>query len=191
MSDQYVKEHLAEYGGWLQRSSGLDLSPSEDPAMLIEAITSPKPGRARQIVLVVAAAVIAMVGAALILRNNSSESKSSLSVCPRVLMPSPTWPRSGSAHQDPNSVRTPRHSTWRAVRPRFQDGANYTSTYLDVASTLTTDGQSITVETATSPSPLLGAGALGGQLSATRIKGAEGWTITRLDADGEWNGIAW
>ena len=73
----------------------------------------------------------------------------------------------------------------------FDDGTDYTSTYFEVASELTIDGEGIVVETATSPSPLLGAGALGGELSATRVQGAEGWKLTRLDADGEWNGIAW
>lgn len=74
---------------------------------------------------------------------------------------------------------------------KFEASAIYTSTYLDVTSTLTTDGEAITIETATSPSPLLGAGALSGQLSAIRVQGAAGWAITRNDYDGEWNGIAW
>ncbi|MEM9132259.1 MAG: hypothetical protein AAGE88_07970 [Actinomycetota bacterium] len=73
----------------------------------------------------------------------------------------------------------------------FGESPTHTTTYFEVASEVTTDGGPLVVETATLPSPLLGAGVFGGELSATRVRDVRGWRLTRLDADGEWNGVAW
>ena len=293
MPEQDVKEHLSDYGTWLQRSYGLDLMPSGDTAVLIEPANSPRPSRTRQIILAAAAAAIVLAGAAAALRNDSSglvvAAASQDPPGPLYVLPEPLSPdtvRNAWVAEDSESgielvseiiivgvpsgadAFTDLATIWvGAPRPaldgdttsldlatgpaevwddfftvvvqdragttirvmadsdrvsyastildsltidsagsasidtdgafevieaaRFEAGATYTGTYLDVTSTLTTDGEAITIETATSPSPLLGAGTLGGQLSATRIKDVDGWTITRNDADGEWNGIAW
>lgn len=76
---------------------------------------------------------------------------------------------------------------------KIQDGALPGSTFtsFDLASEMTTDGGSLAIETATSPSPLLGVGGLGSRVSATGVRGVEAWAITRPSADGEWHGITW
>lgn len=295
MSDQDIKEHLGEYGAWLQRSSGLELSPSVEAEGSTEPITAPKPRRVRRVALIAAATAAAFVAvaAAVTLRDEPTgfvvaaagqDPPGPLYVLPAPLSPDTVHnaqvaeaggpdPRFGTeiivvgvpsgtgAYTDlatiwvdaarpgievdaaPLELASGPAELWddlftivvqdregttilvMADRGRvdyastivdsltidsagsasvatdgefevieaatFEDGASPTSTYLDVASSVTTDGGSITVETATSPSPLLGAGALGGRLSATRIQGVEGWVIARSDADGEWNGLAW
>lgn len=296
MSDQDVKEGLGRYADWLQRSSGLSLSPSCDALWPMESNASSEPRRNRWIVLIAAAAAIVAIGTALMFRPDSSRfvvAAASLDpVGPLYVLPTPLSPGAiGTAQVIEDSepavgagteilivgrstgadsytdlatiwvgtseglglgigenpkplglatgpaevsddfftvlVQNREGTTIKVITDgdrveyagnivdnltidstgsasietssefevieaaTFGNDAKNTSTYFDIVSPLTTDRGSITVETATSPSPLLGAGAPGGRLSATRIFGAEGWTLSRLDADGEWNGIAW
>lgn len=71
------------------------------------------------------------------------------------------------------------------------DFVDFSSSFGVNAPELTNDGETISVETAASSSPLIGVGFLGGYLSATRFQGVDGWVVTRQDGEGEWNAIAW
>ncbi len=292
MSEQDVKTHLASYGNWLQRSTGLDLAPPDPASTVMESLASPQRSRGRLVVLV-AAAVLAVVGAVLLWGDDGSElvdtATSEDPPGPLYVLPSPFVPGtirnaqlmgvgeaglesdseiivigvpSGDIYTDlatvwvgaprpvPRGRSTPLDlpsgpaETWNDLftvivqerdgtsirvmtgRDRvayasnivdslsidnagsarveaagafeviettiLEGGSNDTGTYFEVVTSVpTTDGEYIIVETATSPTPLLGAGALDGNLSAKRIQGTHGWAIARQDADGEWNGIVW
>ena len=55
----------------------------------------------------------------------------------------------------------------------------------------TPDGKRITVETATSATPLFPAASVADRIEPTQIDGAKAWIATRIDSDGEWNGLVW
>lgn len=69
-----------------------------------------------------------------------------------------------------------------------QTGYGAFGTYFE---TTTPDGAPVTVETATSPTPLFPAASVADRIEPTEIDGARAWTATRADSDGEWNGLVW
>jgi len=52
-------------------------------------------------------------------------------------------------------------------------------------------GETLTVETGSSPSTLGSAVALGGTTSLVSVNGLEAWRVTRQDVEGEWNAVSW
>ncbi len=64
-----------------------------------------------------------------------------------------------------------------------------TSTFAEVAQGV--GAATFAVETATAPSPLIPAGSFEGEIRETTVRGLPAWHLSRIDADGEWNGLTW
>ncbi len=65
----------------------------------------------------------------------------------------------------------------------------YVTTFYEIATGNSTN--SIVVETATATEPLSIATSFGEDLTVAPIRDTIGWQMTRHDADGEWNAVAW
>lgn len=64
-------------------------------------------------------------------------------------------------------------------------------TYTTYFAATTAEGAVITVETATSPTPLFAVASIADRIEATEIDGTGAWIASRDDGGGEWNALVW
>ena len=64
-------------------------------------------------------------------------------------------------------------------------------TYTTYFAATTAEGAVITVETATSPTPLFAVASVADRIEATEIDGTGAWIASRDDGGGEWNALVW